>query len=84
MSLGRHALLAALAMGALAGPNGPGVAGQDGFTRFLSGRRMREQVTTLYAPSWATRKRGPGWTHAHVQRMAKKARNKFRNRKAHR
>lgn len=27
---------------------------------------------------------GPGWTHAHVQRMARKRRNKQRNRKAHR
>lgn len=26
---------------------------------------------------------GPGWTHAHVQRMAKKRRNKARNRRAH-
>lgn len=27
---------------------------------------------------------GPGWTQAHVQRMARKRRNKIRNRKAHR
>jgi hypothetical protein len=28
--------------------------------------------------------RGPGWSHAHVKRMAKKRRNVLRNRKAHR
>jgi hypothetical protein len=27
---------------------------------------------------------GPGWTHAHVQRMARKRRNKARNKCAHR
>lgn len=30
------------------------------------------------------RKQGPGWTHAHVQRMARKARNQRRNKAAHR
>ena len=29
-------------------------------------------------------RRGPGWTHAQVQRMARKTRNQLRNRKAHR
>lgn len=28
------------------------------------------------------RRRGPGWTHAHVQRMARKKRNQARHRKA--
>lgn len=27
---------------------------------------------------------GPGWTHAHVQRMARKAKNRQRNKQAHR
>jgi hypothetical protein len=29
-------------------------------------------------------KRGPGWGHAHVKRMARKARNVAKNRRAHR
>jgi hypothetical protein len=32
----------------------------------------------------SARRRGPGWTQAHVKRMARKARNVARNRKAHR
>lgn len=30
------------------------------------------------------RRRGPGWTQAHVGRLAKKKRNQARNRRAHR
>ena len=32
----------------------------------------------------ATRNPGPGWSHAQVQRMARKRRNVLRNRRAHR
>lgn len=34
-------------------------------------------------PRTRRRRTGPGWTHAQVQRMAKKARNRARNRRAH-
>ena len=34
--------------------------------------------------NWNNRKSGPGWTAAQVKRMAKKRRNRARNRKAHR
>lgn len=35
-------------------------------------------------PNRPSRNPGPGWTHAHVQRMARKKRNQKRNRLAHR
>jgi hypothetical protein len=83
MSLGRHALMAALAVsGLLAGP----VVGNQIHTpvRAQAGRRQWKQVETIYVPELDYNKRGPGWTQRQVQRMAKKARNKRRNRIAQR
>lgn len=36
------------------------------------------------APRTSTSRRGPGWTQAQVKRMARKACNRGRNRRAHR
>ena len=47
--------------------------------------RANQRRTFMSDPSNQTyKKRGPGWSTAHVQRMATKSRNKARNRKAHR
>lgn len=46
-----------------------------------SNRRMNAWGTPT---SQHARKRGPGWSHAHVQRMKVKRGNKASNRKAHR
>lgn len=47
-------------------------------------RKQRRQLDGLGSSGRRTHKRGPGWTHAQVQRMARKARNVQRNRHAHR
>lgn len=48
-------------------------------------REKRQRELARYVGSVSTtRRKGPGWTRAHVQRMAKKARNQRRNRAAHR
>jgi hypothetical protein len=44
-------------------------------------RRIRTGTSSHGVNSYPN---GPGWTHAKVQRMAKKRRNVIRNRKAHR
>jgi len=45
-------------------------------------QQSRRQSLRSFARSLgiAPRKRGPGWTHAHVQRMARKRRNQARHR----
>lgn len=40
--------------------------------------------TAGYGMYVSQRRRGPGWTNRHVQRMARKRRNVLRNRRAHR
>lgn len=40
--------------------------------------------STVQLGDRSSRKRGPGWTHAHVQRMTRKRRNQIRNKRAHR
>lgn len=40
--------------------------------------------STVQIGSWTCNKRGPGWGHAQVKRMARKRRNVIRNRRAHR
>lgn len=39
-----------------------------------------KETTRLYGAA----RRGPGWSHAQVQRMARKKKNQSRNRRAHR
>lgn len=47
--------------------------------------KKRKRMLLGHATGITTaRRRGPGWTHAHVQRMANKARNRRRNKLAHR
>lgn len=43
-------------------------------------------VSVSAGPNWRRRRfpNGPGWTHAHVGRMARKRRHQKRNRRAHR
>ena len=47
-------------------------------------RRQRRLSDASRLDAASHRKRGPGWTHAQVQRMARKAKNRRRNRAAHR
>ena len=53
-----------------------GAQGADTIQAILAGR--------LGGSGRINYRKGPGWTHAQVQRMAKKRRNKVRNRLAHR
>lgn len=50
----------------------------------MTQRERRDSRTKQATSSWVYRKGGPGWTHAQVQRMARKRKNQARNRKAHR
>lgn len=45
--------------------------------------RLRRMTGGEYRPK-SPRRRGPGWSFAHVKRMARKRKNVLRNRRAHR
>lgn len=42
----------------------------------------RSRTVSAYSSPFGHKRKGPGWTPAHVKRMAKKARNQKRHRKA--
>lgn len=77
------ALAAAIAMAGVAGGSAfeaKATAPRVQITQRQTKRQMLRDAG--FGPSY--RRRGPGWTQAQVQRMAKKARNVKRNRRAHR
>lgn len=79
-----HAVMAMAAfMGPLAGMQS---AHDIGFpTRApVPKRSERREVRATGSYSRRNRRTGPGWTAAHVKRMAQKRRNVARNRRAHR
>lgn len=76
-SLAAAMLMAAGSMAALYNPAATVVAP-------AGTRAERRQRNALGGARPTRRRRGPGWTNKHVQRMASKKRNVSRNRSAHR
>ena len=81
-----HSLVAALSMGLAL----PAIGNEVSVTKSTQVVQKRTTRSNRRMNAWGTptsqhaRKRGPGWSHAHVQRMKVKRGNKTRNRKAHR
>jgi len=79
------ALIAAAAAAGLVGV--PGSASAPRATNQTAPAKNKREHRRLMAGTarlFREQRKGPGWTHAQVQRMAKKRRNALRNRKAHR
>lgn len=74
----------ALAAAAAAIPSLPDVPRAAPPSRGPETRRQQRRITAEGSAWSSVRRRGPGWTQAHVQRMALKRRNRARNRKAQR
>ena len=55
-----------------------------GLNALLSGPVEERRRRMVRVRSASPRGRGPGWTKNHVKRMAKKRKNRIRNRLAHR
>ena len=86
-----RATLAAALMATGFAVAGPGLAAAMAATgpaipqRAVSTPKTRRESRTKSPPlGQRYRRRGPGWTHAQVKRMARKKRNQARNRRAHR
>jgi hypothetical protein len=79
---------AALAMLAMAGLGSSTVRGTERASPSRTGQRNAISKAMLGSGGgyWRPKrnKRGPGWTHAHVQRMKTQRRNHQRNKAAHR
>jgi hypothetical protein len=67
----------------LAGVPGLQVGSVESKSETVQQRSLRQAMQPGGAGVVA-RRRGPGWTQAHVKRLAKKRRNVLRNRRAHR
>lgn len=85
----RHGLILAAAAAFLGlGAAAPGGLGVGAPSMPLVGggtqQQRRESRTKQMARAAVYRKTGPGWTHAQVQRMARKRKNQARNRRSHR